>query len=212
MTFRTILFRTFGLIILFFLPLNNACTAETMVSIQPPNIEDVTRTSGYILAPTILPKDFEFEKYEVFDDGTDIITIINYKRQRGTDYQQIIIVYPVNLPSPSTDVLSLDNLEIEWLHPDDASIRVAVNGKESYLVYGGWSDDSLRELENPNPDFLATYTPEWNYHIYINLYFDYELPSGEIVKIVIRALTYPFEWITTDELVKIAESMIYTTP
>lgn len=211
MTFKTIIFTIFGLAILVFLTLSNACSAETLVSVQPPNLEDMTETLGYSLAPTILPKDFEFDKHEVFDDGNDIIATINYKRLQGTDYQQIIIIYPINLPSPSTDVLFLENLEIKWRHPDDASIKVEVNGKESYLVYGGWSDHSLRELENPNPDFLATYIPEWNYHMYINLYFDYELPSNEIVKIVIRALTYPFEWISTDDLVKIAESMAYTT-
>lgn len=33
---------------------------------------------------------------------------------------------------------------------------------------------------------------------------------GEIVEVVIRAVTYSSEWITTNELVKIAESIVHT--
>lgn len=196
------------------IPLLVAACSHALVSVQPPSLDDVTEELGYSLAPTILPKDFEFDRYEVGDSGSEIITTIAYKRIQNTEYQQIIFMYPVNLPSYTNDVITLENLVLEWQAPDDVSVKVEVNGKESYIVYGGWSDKSLRELivnkEIPNPGFLATYVPEWDYYAHNNIFFDHELPSGEIVSMMIRALSNPSGWITNEELVAIAESIVYT--
>jgi len=196
------------------IPLLVAACSHALVSVQPPILDDVTEALGYSLAPTILPTGFEFDRYDVFDSGFEIITTIAYKRIQNAEYQQIIFIYPVNLPSYTNSVLTLENLVLKWQAPDNASVRVEVNGKESYIIYGGWSDRSLRELivnkEIPNPDFLATYVPEWNYDAHYNIFFDHELPSGEIVSMMIRALSNPFGWITIEELVAIAESIVYT--
>jgi len=193
--------------------LTTACN-PTLVSVQPPSLDDVTEELGYSLAPTIMPTGFEFDRYEVGDSDSEIITTIAYKRIQNGEYQHIIFMYPVNLPSYTNSVYTLENLVLKWQAPDDASVRVEVNGKESYIVYGGWSDKSLRELivnkEIPNPDFLATYVPEWNYDAHYNIFFDHELPLGEIVSMMIRALSNPFGWITIEELIAIAESIVYT--
>ncbi|UCE98384.1 MAG: hypothetical protein JSV74_03430, partial [Dehalococcoidia bacterium] len=192
------------------IPLLVAACSHALVSVQPPILDDVTEALGYSLAPTTMPTGFEFDRYEVFDIGSEIIPTIAYKRIQNAEYQQIIFSYPVNLPSYTNSVYTLENLVLKWQAPDDASVRVEVNGKESYIVYGGWSVKSMRELLNPNPDFLATYVPEWNYDAYRNIFFDHELPSGEIVSMMIRALSNPSEWITNEELVAIAESLVYT--
>ncbi|UCE97777.1 MAG: hypothetical protein JSV74_00100 [Dehalococcoidia bacterium] len=205
-----IVIRILIVVVLVFLILTSACTEETLVTVQPPSLDNVTQALGYSLVPTIMPRDFEFDNYDVFDIGSEIITTIAYKRIHNSDYQQIFLLYPVNLPSSTNDILSLENLVLKWQAPDDATIKVKVNEKEAYIVYGGWSDKSLRELENSNPEFLTTYIPEWNYYVYHNLYFDYELPSGQTVSLTLRALTNPFAWITDEELIAIAESIVFT--
>ena len=53
----------------------------------------------------------------------------------------------------------------------------------------------------------AEYTPEWEYDIYQNLYFDFELSPNELVGMMIQALLYSAEWITAKEMIKIAESL-----
>ena len=82
-----------------------------------------------------------------------------------------------------------------------------MNGEKAHLVYGSWSADSLMMWVNPDLEFLATYTPEWDYDMYLNLYYDYKLPSGETVGVMIRAIFDPSEGITEKEMVKIAESI-----
>jgi hypothetical protein len=192
------------------IPLLVAACNPTLVSVQPPILDDVTEALGYSLAPTILPKDFEFDRYEVFDSDSEIIPTISYKRIQNAEYQQIILIYPIDLPSATGNILSLENLVLKWQAPEDATVKVEVDEKEAYIVYGGWSDKSMRQLLIPNPDILATYVPEWNYHAYLNIFFDHELPSGETVSMMIRALSNPSEWITNEELVAIAESIVYT--
>jgi hypothetical protein len=189
-----------------FLILSTACS-PALVSIQPPNLDEVNEALGYGLAPTIMLKGFEFDSYDVSSNEPYTTTLV-YKRLKNSDYQYLFVMYPVSLPSSTDEVLTLENLVLKWQHPDDSSIRTEVNGEKAQLVYGSWSDDSLSQLENPDPDFLTTYIPEWNYNKDHSLYLDYKLPSDETIKIVIRVLSNPFGWISGDELVTIAGSIV----
>ena len=101
----------------------------------------------------------------------------------------------------------LERLGIEWRRPDDAVFEVKVNGKAAYIVRGSWSAESLQKLNNPDPETLATYTPSWNYDMYLSLFFDFELSQDETVGVMMRAMLYPTEWITSSEMVKSAESL-----
>jgi hypothetical protein len=202
-------FRIIALVIAI-IPLLVAACSHALVSVQTPDLDEVVDVLGYSLAPTIMPTGFEFDRYEVFDSGSEIIPTISYKRIQNAEHQQIIFTYPVNLTSYTNSVYTLENLVLDWQAPDDVSVKVEVNEKEAYLVYGGWSVNSMRHLINPDPDFLATHVPEWNYDAYYNIFFDHELPSGEIVSMMIRAESNPSGWITIEELVAIAESIVYT--
>ena len=83
-----------------------------------------------------------------------------------------------------------------------------MNGETAYLVRGNWSVETLKQLNKPDPELLAEYTPEWDYEgLYLSLYFDFELSPDEVVGVMIQAMLYPSDWITTKEMVKIAESL-----
>lgn len=188
--------KTVASVLLVILLLIVACSTS-LVPVQPPNLDNVTDALGYCLAPTRMPEDFVFDWYDVSEIGTDSIASIIYKRYHNSTYQNIFILYPLSFSSSISDNPLLERLGSEWQHPDDAILEVTVNGEKAYLVHGNWSAESLQTLENP----------EWDYDMYLSLYFDYKLPSGEIVGVVIRAAFYPSEWITNTELVKTAESM-----
>ncbi|UCG55402.1 MAG: hypothetical protein JSV32_04145 [Dehalococcoidia bacterium] len=183
-------------VLLAILLLNVAC-GTSLAPVQPPNLDNVTDALGYCLAPTRMPEDFVFDQYDVSEIGTDSIARIMYERLHNHVHQYIFIMYPLSLPSSSGDNPLLEGLGSEWERPDDAVLEVTVNGEKAYLVHGNWSAGSLKTLENP----------EWDYDIYLSLYFDYRLPSGETAEVMIRAMLNPSEWITTTELVKTAESM-----
>ena len=82
-----------------------------------------------------------------------------------------------------------------------------VNGKTAYLVQGIWSAESINMLTSLDTEALATYTPSWDYDWYLSLSFEFELPQNETVGVVISATLSSAEWITPDEMIKIAESM-----
>jgi hypothetical protein len=75
-----------------------------------------------------MSRDSEFDNYDVFVIGSEIITTIVYKRIQNSDYQQIFII-SCNLPSPTNDILSLENLVLKWQAPDDTNAKVDVNEK-----------------------------------------------------------------------------------
>ena len=88
-----------------------------------------------------------------------------------------------------------------WQRPDDAVSIVTVNGEATYLIRGTWSEDTTS-----NPP-LDPSDAEWDYDSYLTLYFDFDLSQDERIGVMIRALVFSSEWITTSEMVKIAESL-----
>ncbi len=198
-------------VLLVILLLSIGCSAS-LVEVPLPELDGVTEALGYSLAPTRMPEDFEFGRYDVTGIGVDSIATISYRRLHPEwdydfSYQQILIMYPLSFSSSISDNPLLEGIGLKWQRPDDAVSEVRVNGEKAHLVYGSWSADSLMMWVNPDLEFLATYTPEWDYDMYLNLYYDYKLPSGETVGVMIRAIFDPSEGITEKEMVKIAESI-----
>ncbi len=183
--------------------LSGACGAS-LVPVPPPNLDGVEEALGYSLAPTHMPEGFEFDQYDV--NETAGIATISYVRFHDFSYQEILIMYPLSFSLSISDNPLLESLLLNWQRPDDAVSEVKVNGETAYLVRGSWSADSLMMLVNPDPEFLATYTPEWDYDMYQSLYCDYTLPSDETVGVMIRA-NFNSSGITAKEMVKIAESL-----
>ncbi len=198
--------------------LGSSCSTK-MVEVATPNLDGITEDLGYSLAPTQLPEGYELEQYGVDGIREPVVpsypmpaAMLHYGKYKDGKYKdyathRFIIQYPPNLPPSISDDFLLETLGIEWQRPDDAVSEVEVNGKTAYLVQGSWSAESLQHLINPDTEFLATYTPEWNYDWYFSLFFDFELSSGETVGVIIRDLLNSAERITPDEMIKIAESM-----
>ena len=190
--------------------LGTAC-GPALVAVTIPNLDDVTEALGYSLAPAYMPEGFEFDQYDVSGSGTRTIkpddmvvmprgepyAILFYDRYENYANHNILIQYPWSFSSSAGDDILLERLGIEWRRPDDAVSEVKVNGKAAYLVRGSWSAESLQTLENP----------EWDYDIYLSLYFDYKLSQDETVGVMMRAMFYPAEWITSNEMFKSAESL-----
>jgi hypothetical protein len=197
-----------------------AC-APALVAVNIPNLDDVTEALGYSLVLTYMPEGFEFKQYEVFNFGAEAIqpggrvvmplgehfANLVYERYENYVYNYITIQYPQSFPPSVSNDFLLENLGIEWQRPDDAVSEVKVNGKTAYLVKGSWSAESLQYLSKPDPEFLATYTPVWDYDMPLSLFFDFELSQDETVGVMMRAMLYPTEWITPNEMVRSAESL-----
>jgi hypothetical protein len=190
-----------------------------LIEVPMPELDGVTEALGYSLAPTHMPEGFEFYQYDVFNLGPGTIQPDDQVvMPLGEPYAMVVylelnhhvfIQYPQSFsPSVSNDFL-LESLGIEWRRPDDAVSEVKVNGKAAYLVRGSWSAESLQKLGNPDPEVLATYTPSWDYDMYLSLFFDFELSQDETVGVMIWAimLLSTEDWITAKEMVAIAESL-----
>jgi hypothetical protein len=190
-----------------------ACGAS-LIEVPLPDLDGVTEALGYSLAPTQLPEGYELEQYGVSGISESVVSsypmpsaMLFYKKYEDYATHQFIIQYPPNHPPSISDDFLLETLGIEWQSPDDAVSEVEVNGETAYLVQGSWTAESLHHLINPDPEFLATYTPEWDYDFYFSLFFDFELSSGETVGVIIRDMANTGEWITAKEMVAIAESL-----
>ena len=148
--------------------LSSAC-GGTLVPVPPPNLDGVEEALGYSLAPTNLPEGFEFVQYQLlgFNESVFPSTLVPYASilyQRFKDYasHSISIMYPSTFPPPVSDNYLLESLGLEWQRPDNAVSEVEVNGETAYLVRGSWSTETLRQLNKPDPELLAEYTPVWD--------------------------------------------------
>jgi hypothetical protein len=188
---------------------------------SPPELDNVEETLGYSLAPGYLPEGFEFDRYDILLD--EIVTIepdgqvgaplerlyasVDYRRFRNHAYHHIFIRYPQSFSPLGEENFLPERLGPDWQRPEDTISEVKVNGETAYLIRGSWSDDTLWELAHSDTKVLETISPMWDYEIYLSLYFDFELSQDETIGVMIQAVFYPADWITAQELVKIAESI-----
>ncbi len=188
--------------------LSGAC-GTSLVPVPLPELDEVIEALGYGLAPTRLPEGFEFHPYEVLEYGKPDEVMALDKPPAQIVYRKlnhhIFIVYPRRMPSSGGDNFLFERLGLDLQRPEDAVSDVKVNGEAAHLVRGEWSADTLNrimKLEDFDPS-----DAEWDYDIYLTLYFDFELSPDERIGVMIQALFYPAEWITEKEMVKIAESL-----
>jgi hypothetical protein len=204
--------RILSVILLVAVLLLSAACSPTLVEVTPPNLDEVARELGYSLAPSLAPEGFEFENYQILGDESDMLfepfVSLHYKIFKDYSYHGIMIKYPYNYPPADGYDNLLERLGIAgWQRPDDAVCKVKVNGESAHLVKGMWSSGSISHISKPDPEFLATYTPVWDYDFCMSLYFNFELHQGETIGVMIMAMMSDSEdWITTGELVGMAES------
>lgn len=185
--------------------LSGAC-GTALVEGPPPELDDVEEALGYSLTPAYLPEGFEFDKFQPLE-SPEFTASVDYRRFSNNAYHHIFIRYPQSFSPSDEDNLLPELLGPDWQRPGDTMSEVKVNGETAYLVRGAWSDDTMWELASSGPKILETVTPNWDYDVYLSLYFDFELSQDETIGVMIQAMLYPSEWITAKEMVKIAESL-----
>lgn len=189
--------------------------------VSPPELDDVEETLGYSLAPRYLPEGFEFDQHDILRD--EIVTIkpdgqvgetleklyasVDYRRFKNNAYHHIFIRYPQSFSPSGEDNFLPEIFGPDWQRPEDTISELKVNGETAYLIRGSWSGETLWELAHADPKMLQTISPYWDYDVYLSIYFDFELSPDETIGVIIQAVFYPADWITAQELVKIAESI-----
>ena len=163
------------------------CTTYTKA--PTPNLDGVLEALGYSLAPDYLPEGFEFVKFELTEYDKPTALLAYSSHLAGSHH--LFISYPVPF-NPEVSPFG-------WQRPEDAVSIVTVNGETAYLIRGTWSEDTTS-----NPP-LDPGDAEWDYNVYLTLYFDFDLSQEERIGVMIRAVVISSEWITTSEMVKIAE-------
>ena len=193
--------------------LSAGCGAP-LVEAPPPDLSQIEEVLGYSLAPAALPESFEFKSCEILGYTESIVSstlipyaCLYYNGCRDYPTGSIMVQYPRQFPPTVSDDYLLESLGIEWHRPDDAVKEVSIDGHTAHIVRGGWSGESMHCLTSLDTEALAEYTPVWNYDLYLSLYFDYELSSDETIGVSLTALLYPEDWITSGEMVGVAESL-----
>ena len=165
-----------------------------------PESDAVYDALGYSLVPGYLPEGFKFHLCEIQKQHEPTVNIVYY------DYNHhIFIKYPASLPSSGKESPLYEYLGVDWQRPEDAVSALSVDGRPAYLVRGNWSDETRLQLNNPDPELIPHFFSEWDYDGSLSLYFDFELSEDTSVGVQILAMFDPANWITAEEMTKIAE-------
>jgi len=192
-------------IIVIFLVVVMLVSGCTSVSFEPTIpidvVNELKERLGYALAPYYLPEGFEFAKYDellLIDIGSPVVYLIY---SSPSEDHHFVISYPeVFYPEGNP---MFDFLGIDLQRPSDAITTVQVNGESAYLIRGFWSEETIEE-KIPVGDYKGAV---WDYDFYLSLYFEYKVNVDETVGINIMASPYAPEWMTSEELIRIAESI-----
>ncbi len=155
-------------------------------------LDEITEGLGYALAPGYLPEDLELSQVEM--SGSRLASLIYQDQGRLLN-----ISYPISFPSGGYLVRGVDTSP---KRPDDALSEVEVKGEIAYLVRGQWSAATIARGPGADPDLA-----EWDYDFILSLFFDFHISQDNKVGVIIQARFSPADWITGEELVKIAESL-----
>ena len=179
-----------------------SCSGISLEPAIPPDVvTEIRDRLGYALAPYYLPEGFEFARYDesMFINIAGPVVYLAYS-SRSEDHH-FAVSYPEVFYPEGNPMFKF--LRIDLQRPSDAISEVLVNGETAYLVRGFWSKESI-EYNIPKGDYENA---EWDYNFYLSLYFEYKLNADEKVGVNIMASHYAPQWMTTEELVLIAESI-----
>ena len=167
-------------------------------------IERIRMTHGYVLAPTYLPKGFEFVPLN--DSSLQIIETtplssrmyIYQKRVSKDDTAEIVMSYPsyVGKYSSLEERLGLEA-------PEDAISEIDINGITAYMFRGSWSVNTLRQIaQGELPD-----SPKWDYDGNISIRFAIDVPDNERVWVTVGTVS-PTDEVNDKDLIRIAKSVV----
>jgi hypothetical protein len=175
-------------------------------------LREIREDLGYVLVPGYLPE--VFESYQVFHRGTATSVI---SPDMGEISPQKPFASLVFTPGNSSVILEIRypnefGLEETFMEkaaglerPDDALSTIQINGRTGHLRRGFWSEETVRQAFDPS-------IAEWDYDYALSVYFDYLTPDGKEVEVaVVARVMMPglqrSDWATSEELIKIAESV-----
>ena len=154
------------------------------------DLDRVIDMLGYVLVPGYVPAGFETPNVSV-SGGRALVTYEHSDRR-------FLVAYPITFYPEGNPLM----LELGLITPGDALTEVSVGGVGAYVVRGEWSADTIIQGPGIDPNFAT-----WDYPISVTLFFEYMLAGGNEVGVAIKAFSEPSAWITTAEMVKIAESL-----
>jgi hypothetical protein len=173
-------------------------------ALPPEAIERIRMTQGYVLAPTYLPKGFEFvplsdsplhiTETTPFSSGMYV-----YQKHVSKDATAEIVM---SYPSYTGKYSSLEErLGLEA--PADGISEIDINGLTAYLFHGNWSTDTLRQIARAE----LPINPEWDYDGTISIRFAIDVPDNDRVWVDLRTVL-PTDEVTDKDLVSIARSVV----
>lgn len=167
-------------------------------------IKNIKARLGYVLAPTYLPKGFEF--IPLSDSSLNIIETtplssskyVYEKRISKDDTVEIFMSYP-SYEGKYSSFEERSGLEA----PIDAISEIDINGITAYLFHGRWSDETLKRVARAE----LPINPEWYYEGGISIRFAIDLSDNEKVWVTVATVS-PTDKVTNKDLIKIAKSVV----
>lgn len=173
--------------------------AEMDIRPIAPTVAPVIERLGYALVPNALPRGFELNLAEVLVFPADITARQVYLPDRdGNETSgalELHVTYPMRFTPDGDSFFE----QAGFLVPDDVMKPISFGSAEAYLITGGWDPDTMR--------ILQPYLARWDYERPLTVMFLYpDTPDGP-VWVAVRA-ELSTKWITPEELVVVAESML----
>ncbi len=167
--------------------------------------ENIQSKLGYVLAPSYLPNDVQFEGIRLGSDQHHPEATISYTDV--SDSKVLFICYPYNFQLDAFYYLPPYVLN----HPDDYMRDFVINGMSAQLYRGMWTMETIRKIQGARFNKEAIIEGEWDYTLSLTLGFEYKI-DDEVITIVIQAEPNSSEWITEETLISVAESLVEVKP
>ncbi len=186
----------------------SACAAREPV-IPADAAEEIRDAFGYVLAPIYMPKGLEFIEAHVTapslppEAPTDVSVtrLASLYYGDGTlepDMPLLLMGYPYPWPVSGRGLPGLET-------PEAAVSEITVGGRAALLTRGGWPDDVYRVYMLTQE---APTDPEWDDGAALALQFAFNSPDDSVIGVTLFARPNPEEWLSVEELVRIAESIV----
>jgi hypothetical protein len=174
-------------------------SAEMDIRPVAPTVAPVIESLGYALVPKALPNGFALNVAEILVFPADITARQVYLPEgdgsKTSGALELDVTYPMRFTPGGDSFFEQAGFQV----PDDVMEPIPFGSTEAYLITGGWDPDTMR--------ILQPYLARWDYERSLTVMFLYpDTPDGP-VWVAVRA-ELSTKWITPEELVGVAESML----
>ncbi len=162
-----------------------------------PTVAPIIERLGYALVPESLPRGFELNLAEVLVFPADVTARQVYlpASDGPGGALELHVTYPMRFTPDGDSFFEQAGFQV----PNDVMEPVSFGSGEAYLITGGWDPETMR--------ILQPYLARWDYERSLTVMFLYTDTPNEPIWVAVRA-KLSTKWITPEELVVIAESML----